>query len=138
MSKKIKGEVLYFHDFMSNEQESKEELDNIIAEFKENGIEFESEVKDTDTPPMGNGGYDILFFDWGGASVGCQGLFDSFCRHILEEALECPSKVYVMCSAFTTRAMVEAKKEFERDNGEVPPNVFLTIKEAAEFFTNVW
>ena len=34
----IKEQALYFHDFMSNEKESKKELDNIIAEFKENGI----------------------------------------------------------------------------------------------------
>ena len=114
--KKIKETALYFHDFMSSKDESKEELDNIIAEFKHNGIEFESEVADTDTPPMRGGSseksYDILFFDWGGASVGCQGLFDSFCRQILEEALECPSKVYVMCSLFTVSAMKEAEAEF--------------------------
>ena len=140
--KVIKEQALYFHDFMSNEKESKKELDNIIAEFKENGIEFENEIPDTDVPPMRGSGkernYDILFFDWGGASVGCQGLFDSFCRKILEESLDCPSKVYVMCSLFTARAMKEAKTEFERDNGSVPPNVFLTIKEASEFLTKVW
>ena len=96
----------------------------------------------TDVPPMRGSGeernYDILFFDWGGASAGCQGLFDSFCRQILEESLDCPSKVYVMCSLFTTIAMKEAKAEFERDNGSVPPNVFLTIKEASEFLNKIW
>ncbi|MCK9417378.1 hypothetical protein M0Q97_12130 [Candidatus Dojkabacteria bacterium] len=125
--KKLSFKVLYFHDCMTNEEEIQEEIRRYQREFYLNQIEI-NKIEDTDMPPFG-GNYDILLFDWGGMSVG-NSVMESFCREILEEAIEKPSKIYIMVSSMTSYAMQEAMREFKDENGNMPSNVFLTITEA--------
>ena len=129
--KEIKETVLYFHDFMTNEDQTKEEIRHLQREFHDNGL-LVREIKETETPPFRDKEYyDILLFDWGGAMIG-NSCMRHFCISILEEALEKPSKVYIMSSHYTTEAMKEAQKSFKEANGELPANVFLNIKDACK------
>lgn len=77
----------------------------------------------------GRKSYDILLFDWGGASLGNSNM-RHFCRYILNEAIEKPSRIYIMVSTFTADAMKEALDDFQQANGELPANVFLKISDA--------
>jgi len=135
--KTIKEIALYFHDWMSDDEETAEEVKLIEREMLNEDIKFESGIGETDMPPFKERNYDILFFDWGGAMIG-NNMMGHFCQNILEEALECPSKVYVMVSSFTRTAMREAQRDFQQANGELPPNVFLDFKSAAKFLNEVW
>ena len=131
--KTIKDNVLYFHDFLTDEDETQEEIRMYLRKFHSNGIEFFYDVNETDVPPFdGARGYDILLFDWGGASFG-NSMMRGFCIQILDEATECPNRIYIMVSSFTKEAMEEAQSDFVRVNGNVPVNVFLDIESACEY-----
>jgi hypothetical protein len=129
--KTLNDKVLYFHDFMTDEEQTQEEVRRFQRKFFENGIQID-EIQTTDTPPFGEMRYDILLFDWGGASIG-NSLMGSFCEDILNEALEKPSRLYIMVSSFTAEAMKEAYESFKEANGELPANVFLSIYDACKF-----
>jgi len=132
--KTIKGNVIYFHDPMD---EPEPEMRIIQREFHDAGFELPS-IIETDLPPfMGASnerGYDILLFDWGGMSLG-NSLLSHFCEEILDEALECPNRTYIMTSYFTKEAMDEAKESFDKANGSVPPNVFLSVKDYCNYLS---
>lgn len=135
--KKINDLVLYFHDFMTEEEQIDEELRMFQKEFYRNGIEIIGNIKTTDIPPFNDKqNYDILLFDWGGASFG-NSLLEHFCKHILNEALEKPSKIYIMVSLFTAEAMEEALSEFKIANGGLPANVFLNISAACKLLNEL-
>jgi len=130
--KEIKENVLYFHDYMVDEGQVQSEINDIKTQFQNNGL-FISEIKETEIPPFNDKQlYDILLFDWGGASLG-NSFMDSFCEEILRESLERPNKIYIMTSSFTRLAMEEALTSFEFRNGSVPSNVFLEIDKACKF-----
>jgi hypothetical protein len=124
--KTINSSVLYFHDFETTKEDTAEEIRMYQRTFYLNGIEI-SKIKHTDIPPFGRMKYDILLFDWGGASVG-NSMMDNFCRRILNEAIENPSKLYIMVSRMTADAMRDATEEL----GELPANVFLDIHDACK------
>ena len=129
--KTLKETVLYFHDFMTTEEETAEEIRAFQRKFYNNGIEI-LEIQEIDEPPFRyHRSYDILLFDWGGASLG-NSCMRHYCEYILEEALEKPSRIYIMVSSFTREAMREASESFKQANGEVPANVFMTIEEACK------
>jgi hypothetical protein len=67
--------------------------------------------------------YDILFFDYGGMSIG-NSLLESFSREFVNEAADNPNKYYVVVSTFTEYAVKDALESF---NGETPHNVYLGI-----------
>jgi len=127
--KKLNDSVLYFHDYMTNEEETREEVRRFQRDFYTSGIQVDK-IETTDEPPFGGKkGYDILLFDWGGASFG-NSMMQHFCRNILDEAIEKPSRIYIMVSSFTADAMKEALGDFKQANGELPANVFLNIADA--------
>jgi hypothetical protein len=129
--KKLNDLVLYFHDYMTNEEETQEEVRRFQRDFFTNGIQIDN-IETTDNPPFnGNKSYDILLFDWGGASIGNSNM-RHFCRYILDEAIEKPSRIYIMVSSFTADAMKEALDDFKQANGELPANVFLNITDACK------
>jgi hypothetical protein len=76
--------------------------------------------------------YDLLIFDWGGLSIG-NSMLENFCREILEEAEECPNRLYVMASKFTSEAMKDMIDELDDMKKPAPPNVFLNFKELVNF-----
>lgn len=127
--KTFNGVVLYFHDYMTNEDWTQKEVDEFKKEFLRHGVQIDK-IETTDDNPFGIRKYDILLFDWGGASMG-NSMMNFFCEHILEESLEHPSRIYIMVSTFTAAAMVEAMEDFKSANGgSIPSNVFLNIKSA--------
>jgi GrpB-like predicted nucleotidyltransferase (UPF0157 family) len=133
--KKINDLVLYFHDYMADEEQTQEEVKQFKREFAENGIQIDK-IETTEIPPFNDKqNYDILLFDWGGASMG-NSMLDHFCKYILEEAIEKPSKIFIMVSTFTVFAMEEALSSFEKANGELPANVFLKISDACKLLVN--
>jgi hypothetical protein len=120
-SKKLK--FLYFGDMCGD---LNEERDHIAEELKDNGIEVDIDV--TDMPPR-DMDYDVLFFDWGGMSVG-NSMLEHFCREFIEDAKDKPSRMYIMTSMFTTAAMEDALSYFDRELDKKPANIFLTIADA--------
>lgn len=123
--------VVYFGDAMLTfdvESVDEEFEKTIEPEILENGLKFEN-VKCVDFPPFGEN-YDILFFDWGGMSIG-NDMLGSFCRHITREAKDRPNTYYVMTSNFTKYAMEDA---LDRLGDDKPFNIFLTISQFAEFY----
>ena len=73
--------------------------------------------------------FDVLFFDWGGMSLG-NSMMESFCRYIIKHAQDNGSRYYVMVSSMTEAAMKDALNTFGEDK---PLNVFLSIKDLAIF-----
>jgi hypothetical protein len=106
---------IYICDFMGEPEKE-------VAELKdETGLE----IKHEENPNFEEHYFDVLFFDWGGASLG-NSMMDHFCRRILNHANEHPSRFYVMTSNFTKAAMKDAIREFGDDK---PANIFLTVDE---------
>jgi len=102
----------------------KEERDHIINRIESlTGVRIEIEA--TDIPPFGRQ-FDILFFDWGGLSLG-NSMLEYFCREVIECAEDNPGRIFIMKSLFTKNAMDDALIEFG-DNR--PGNIYLTIKDA--------
>jgi len=121
--------VIYFGDMMlsGNNDTIEEEFENEVhPQFKRQGIVFDK-VQCMDMPPTGET-YDILLFDWGGASLG-NSFMDSFCRYIERESKEYPNRLYIIVSTFTMDAMRDALKE-----GLIYPNIFLTIRDFCEYW----
>lgn len=139
--KRVKETVLYFHDYMTDENETKQEVKALVDEFRSNGIEFEFGVSSTEVAPFQGESsprsYDILLFDWGGASMG-NDMLGHYCKRILKEAIDNPNRVYVMASKFTLRAMKEAQESFNAANGGLPHNVFLTVSDACEYLNKLY
>jgi hypothetical protein len=122
--------AIYFCD-IPFEGTIQDELDVLKFKLSEAKIpEFKIEV--TDRPPFKEQ-YDILFFDWGGMSIG-NSILEHFCRHIYEQALERPGTAFVMVSYFTKEAMDDAIKEFGKDK---PDNIFLEIEDAKNWILTI-
>ena len=111
--------VIYFGDMFG---EVDEERDAIQLELSENGITLSIEA--TDEPPWKEK-YDILFFDWGGMSVG-NSMLEHFCRFIIEDADKYPGRIFIMTSRFTEEAMEDALSHFYKG----PDNIYLSIEKA--------
>lgn len=128
--------VVYFADSMFTF-----DIDNIEDEWKalpEKQLEVEDikfeKVHFFEVPPFGQTTYDILFFDYGGMSLG-NDLLGSFCRHILREARDYPSRYYVMVSSFTQYAMKDVLSEFASESGiRHLSNIYLSIQDFARAF----
>lgn len=121
--------VIYFGDMMlsGNNDTIEEEFENEVhPQFKRQGIVFDK-VQCMDMPPTGET-YDILLFDWGGASVG-NSFMDSYCRLIEKESKDNPNRLYVIVSAFTEEAMKDAMRE-----GIDYPNIFIHIRDFCAYW----
>lgn len=114
--------AIYFHDYTDT---VKLELNRIKASCEEAKI-YIKKLKNFDTPQcMFDEQYDILFFDWGGMSMG-NSLLESFCKEIYKLAEDNPSRWYIMVSYFTKEAMEEAIREFGNNK---PFNIFMSIED---------
>jgi hypothetical protein len=109
--------IVYFYDDDGN-GDPQAEMEETLE-----GYGITATVATTTAPPFySDGDFDILLFDWGGMSMGNSVLQD-FCREIIKHAEDHPSRVYVMASSFTGRAMMDAMAEM----GDRPANVYLSI-----------
>lgn len=124
--------VVYFADplltmrFDTQEEECKESIEEPLYTL---GVKFHR-IECISSPPFGRMDYDILFFDYGGMSLG-NDLIRSFCRQIISEAKDYPNRYYVMVSTFTKYAMEDAQKIY--GTGE-EPNIFLNLEDFAQTF----
>jgi hypothetical protein len=122
--------VVYFGDMMltGDVDSIDEEFEKTIQpELLRNDLIFQN-VTCVDYPPFGEN-YDILFFDWGGMSMG-NDILGSFCREITQEAKNRPNTYYVMTSTFTKYAMEDAIDRLD----DKPFNIFLSISQFVEFY----
>lgn len=122
-SSRLPLKVLYFCD-EPFDGTPKEDWDRVAFQFEENGVVFDKVEVTTKPPFRQQKNYDVMVFDWGGMSIG-NSLLEHFCRYLLEEAEERPSKDFVMASMFTKDAMRDVLSEI----GKTPPNIFLEIEE---------
>ena len=120
MSKSLKNKkIIFFHDYLDDHST---ELNTIVHNLK--NFDFEIDKDDIEkvlTPPL-NKKFDILFFDYGGVSIG-NSILHSFCKNIFYMAEEYPNRDFIMQSNFTREAM----SDILRENDKILPNIFLDI-----------
>lgn len=121
--------AIYFCDENEYIEDEKRNIQNIL---KKNSINIDIEV--TVIPPFKEK-FDILFFDWGGMSIGNSNL-QYFCRYIINLAIDNPSRIFIMTSKMTSYAMEDALKYF-KDEKEIPHNIYLSIEKAIQPIKNI-
>lgn len=119
------GKIIYFAD---PSDEIEEEAECIKKQLKQNNITW-SKFEVADVPTFYDEIYDVLFFDWGGMSMG-NSMLERFCKDIIKIAGDYPNRLYIMTSFFTKEAMKEALEEIDIKNTS---NVFLTIHQALPY-----
>ena len=127
--KHLKGKFIYLHDFMLSSvvEDGWDEFKDVVDTplMNQNILIDGLKLKVTDNPnTIFESKFDVMFFDWGGASMG-NSLLENFCRYIIREAEDNPSKTFVMVSQFTEYAMRDAINEF----GDKLNNVYFNIKD---------
>ncbi len=128
-----KGKVVYFADAMETMKIIESEYRDIQRGAHFLGLELPDAEIVTVPPMIGSGNeksYDLLFFDWGGMSMG-NSMMNSFIRQIVGEAKGRPNTEYVMTSLMTEDAYRDFLEEVEDDK---PFNVFGNIKEFVDNF----
>ncbi len=115
-----KPRAIYFCDADDDMQQECESIQRYLAKVV--GLDIPVEL--WERPPWRER-FDILFFDWGGMSLG-NSLLEHFCDEIIKNAEDNPGRVYVMTSTFTEAAMREALQELKGK----PNNIYLSIEKA--------
>ncbi|KKN82743.1 hypothetical protein LCGC14_0305670 [marine sediment metagenome] len=118
--------AVYWHDYVDADDLKLDLKIQVLDPCKQKGITLKK-VRTSDLPQVLKENFDILFFDWGGMSMG-NSCLQHFCRYIIKHAEDNPSRVYVMVSTMTSYAMADAL-DFMNDCGEKPCNVYLSIEE---------
>lgn len=116
---------IYWHDYVDTKKDEKLDLKIQVTKPCDEAKIYIKKIQCFDTPEALDRNCDILFFDWGGMSLG-NSCMQSFCRQILEYAENFPNRFYVMVSMFTKEAMKEAIVEFGKDK---PYNIFLSVED---------
>lgn len=116
---------LYVYDFMGDGIAEAFDISKII--LKNTGLKIDIESSE-DPNLIEDGNYDVLFFDWGGASIG-NSMLEHFCDRILDAARNMPTRLYVMTSTFTRQAMIELMAELKLETEEIPKNLFLSVED---------
>ena len=130
---KFKGKVVYWADPPIISENIEEEYNDCFKHVHEDLGLFIPKIIFVEFAPLKGHGeekyYDLLMFDWGGMSIG-NSMLEHYCKYILKEAVDCPSRYYVMVSTMTKYAMEDALHEMG-DNK--PQNVFLDFKSLAKW-----
>lgn len=122
---------LYFHDHTENLELEVECIKKRLQE--KTGLQ--PEIETTDIPPFDDKYYDVLFFDWGGMSIG-NSMLEKFCEYIVNQAEEKPNRIYIMTSLFTRDAMKDVLSRYEENS--IPKNVFLEINDTCAEILREW
>lgn len=112
--------VIYFGDVAGDLEEERDYL----KDYLKRTMNLEVEIEIFDTPPFDER-FDIMFFDWGGMSLG-NSLLEHFCHEFIKCAKDNPGRVFIMTSSFTKAAMEDALAELP----EKPDNIYLTLEAA--------
>lgn len=112
--------AIYFADIDDDMEQECSSIQRYLAEV----IGLDIPIELWERPPFKEN-FDILFFDWGGMSIG-NSLLESFCGQIIENAEDNPGRIYIMTSQFTSYAMKEAINELSNR----PNNIYLSIEKA--------
>ncbi len=116
---------IYWHDFVEKDIEQLDLTTQVMNPLIAEEIFFTNPIECREFPDCLEEKFDVLFFDWGGMSLG-NSCMEHFCRYIYKHAEEHSSRFYVMVSSFTAEAMKDAIKEFGKDK---PFNIFLNIED---------
>lgn len=119
--------AIYFADPMGDHPS---EILLISDALRDHGIKID--IIDYERPPKKDDDYDIMFFDWGGMSIG-NSILEHFCEHWIEEARNKPNRLYVMTSHFTQVAMEDLREYSQREIEEFPKNIFMCVEDAIPY-----
>lgn len=123
MAKNIELSCFYWADAASDLEKDWEHIKWLLDE---EGIVIKNLKMDYHPPKHGEF-YDVLFFDYGGISMGASGLVEWAINELSDLAENNPSKYYVLTSRFT----VDAAEEFDL-NYEVKENIFSSVNDFIE------
>ncbi len=112
--------VIYFCDIDDGMEQERLDIQKFLARV--HGLKTKVEL--WDVPPFEER-FDVLFFDWGGMSMG-NSMLEHFCGYVIENAENNPGRIYIMSSSMTEYAMKEALAELE----DKPNNIYLTKEKA--------
>ncbi len=115
-----KPRAIYFADISDDMEQACKSIQRYLAKVV--GLDIPVEL--WERPPFDER-FDILFFDWGGMSLG-NDLMEHFCSRIIENAENNPGRIYIMTSTFTAYAMRDAIQELK----DRPDNIYLEIEKA--------
>lgn len=119
----VKGVWLYFADTMGDLKDEAKKIQTKLGSY-----DINVKLKTTISPPWDEV-YDVIFFDYGGMSIG-NSMLESFCEYFIEQAREHPQRLYIMTSSFTKNAMNDLLEHLDRETDVVPKNIFLDIESA--------
>lgn len=124
--------IIYFADLMGDLEE---EAKQIELQLIKNGITNFKKIEIREVPQfLENERFDVLFFDWGGMSIG-NSLLEHFCDQIIKHAIEHPSRLYIMNSVFTAEAMQDTLTYFPEVKSI--SNIFLNFNDALPYLKDV-
>jgi hypothetical protein len=124
--------VVYVGDPMGDIESECETIRQYIE--TERDIDLKIKIKDILPKVLKDGKFDVLFFDWGGMSIG-NDLLEHFCEDIVEHAHDHPQKEYVVTSHFTYLAMKDAATVAGANPLGRPVNLFMSLEEWCESTT---
>lgn len=89
----------------------------MIKEQVKDALGYDLEIEHIQQPPFDkytstSQSFDILFFDYGGAGVVGNSMFEHMTHALLQDAEDHPSRVYIVTSSFTWDYMREAREAF--------------------------
>lgn len=119
--------AIYFADLMGDHPS---EILLISDALRDHGIKID--IVDYEFPLNEEIQFDIMFFDWGGMSIG-NSMIEHFCEQWIEDARNKPNRLYVMTSHFTQVAMEDLRGYSEREIEEFPKNIFMCVEDAIPY-----
>lgn len=120
---------LYWHDYVDPDEEKLDLEIQVLKPLEKNEIYFLKPIECREFPQCLEEKFDVLFFDWGGMSLG-NSLINNFCSYIYKHAENNPNRFYIMVSSFTKAAMEDAIIEF---GDKKPFNLFLSVDDFGEW-----
>lgn len=116
MSTKLNLKALYLCDPMGDQEDEMKTIQKNLEEDFGYSLEIAPVEFLKDAFEIN---FDVLFFDWGGMSIG-NSMLEHFAEYLIDDAKEHPMRDYVMTSSFTKVAMEDALEALKREHEESP------------------
>lgn len=133
MSTKLNLKALYLCDPMGDQEDEMKTIQKNLEEDFGYSLEIAPVEFLEDAFEIN---FDVLFFDWGGMSIG-NSMLEHFVEYLIDDAKEHPMRDYVMTSSFTKVAMEDALEALKREYEESPKNIFLTLEDWGKWIMKV-